>query len=120
VIALAIRTPAAWIRDRATLQAWLVIAEPGFEPLLETFEKDVRTCAELGARRRRPPEVRDPRRTIRQFLEAVSPSARVHRCRRCVPGQFIAAMAGAAPPAARSGIDLCTFAKYQSQSVRSR
>ena len=38
--ALAIRTPAAWIRDRATLQAWLV-AEPGYEALLDTFETHV-------------------------------------------------------------------------------
>ncbi len=40
-IALAIRTPAAWIRDRATGQAWLV-AEPGHESLLEEFEQRVR------------------------------------------------------------------------------
>ena len=38
--ALAIRAPAAWIRDRATGQAWLV-AEPGYERLLDQFEKDV-------------------------------------------------------------------------------
>jgi anthranilate synthase component I len=37
VVALAIRAPAAWIRDRATGQAWLV-AEPGFEDLLDEFE----------------------------------------------------------------------------------
>lgn len=36
VIALAIRAPAAWIRDRATGQAWL-IAEPGYEGLLDEF-----------------------------------------------------------------------------------
>jgi anthranilate synthase component 1 len=34
--ALAIRAPAAWIRDRATGQAWLV-AEPGCETLLDEF-----------------------------------------------------------------------------------
>jgi anthranilate synthase component I len=34
--ALAIRAPAAWVRDRATGQAWLV-AEPGFETLLDEF-----------------------------------------------------------------------------------
>jgi anthranilate synthase component 1 len=43
--ALAIRAPAAWIRDRATGQAWLV-AEPGYERLLDQFEKDVQN---LGA-----------------------------------------------------------------------
>ncbi len=41
VVALAIRAPAAWIRDRATGQAWLV-AEPGYEHLLEEFESRVR------------------------------------------------------------------------------
>ncbi len=40
LIALALRAPAAWIRDRATRQAWL-IAEPGHESLLEDFERDV-------------------------------------------------------------------------------
>jgi anthranilate synthase component I len=42
VSALAIRAPAAWIRDRATGQAWL-IAEPGFEHLLDEFDARVRT-----------------------------------------------------------------------------
>ncbi len=41
VAALAIRTPAAWIRDRATGQACL-IAEPGFERLLDDFEEHER------------------------------------------------------------------------------
>jgi anthranilate synthase component 1 len=36
VVALAIRAPAAWIRDRATGQAWLM-AETGYEGLLEEF-----------------------------------------------------------------------------------
>ncbi len=40
VAALAIRAPAAWIRDRATGQAWLV-AEDGFEFLLDEFEHRV-------------------------------------------------------------------------------
>jgi anthranilate synthase component 1 len=40
VAALAIRAPAAWIRDRATGQAWL-IAEPGHEGLLTDFERHV-------------------------------------------------------------------------------
>src|SRR6202023_1222341 len=44
VIALAIRTPAAWIRDRATMQAWLV-AEPGADALLDAFENHVRESA---------------------------------------------------------------------------
>ena len=45
VTALAIRTPAAWIRDRAEGRAWL-IAEPGAEGLLADFEAHVR---ELGS-----------------------------------------------------------------------
>jgi anthranilate synthase component I len=40
VIALAVRTPAAWLRDHASGQAWL-IAEPGFESLLDRFEEHV-------------------------------------------------------------------------------
>ena len=36
VVALAIRAPAAWIRDRATGQAWLM-AESGHEALLDEF-----------------------------------------------------------------------------------
>ncbi len=47
ISALAIRTPAAWIRDRATGQAWL-IAEAGFEALIDEFEQRVR---DLGASR---------------------------------------------------------------------
>ena len=38
VVALAIRAPAAWIRDRTSGQAWLV-AEAGFETLLDEFER---------------------------------------------------------------------------------
>jgi anthranilate synthase component I len=39
--ALALRAPAAWIRDRQSGAAWLV-AEPGWEALLDRFERDVR------------------------------------------------------------------------------
>jgi anthranilate synthase component 1 len=71
VIALAIRTPAAWIRDRATKQAWLV-AEPGADAVLDTFENHVRESAtppaapSPGARLEVQEE--DPAR----FLESVS------------------------------------------------
>jgi anthranilate synthase component 1 len=44
VHALAIRTPAAWIRDRASGQAWL-IAEPEYAALLDEFEERVRGLA---------------------------------------------------------------------------
>jgi anthranilate synthase component I len=40
VVALAIRAPAAWIRDRATGRAWLT-AEPGYEGLLNEFMERV-------------------------------------------------------------------------------
>jgi anthranilate synthase component 1 len=47
--ALAIRAPAAWIRDRQSGAAWLV-AEPGCEALLDRFACDVRSLpAGLGA-----------------------------------------------------------------------
>jgi anthranilate synthase component 1 len=45
VTALAIRAPAAWIRDRGTGQAWLV-AEPGYETLLDEFEDRARGLRE--------------------------------------------------------------------------
>jgi anthranilate synthase component I len=50
VAALAIRAPAAWVRDRATGQAWLV-AETGFEYLLDEFAervRDLRTASPVG------------------------------------------------------------------------
>jgi anthranilate synthase component I len=42
--ALALRAPAAWVRDRQSGEAWLV-AEPGQEALLDRFEHDVRTLS---------------------------------------------------------------------------
>jgi len=40
IVALALRTPAAWLRDRATGEGWL-IAEPGREAMLDDFEQRV-------------------------------------------------------------------------------
>ncbi|MGA2778546.1 MAG: aminodeoxychorismate synthase component I [Steroidobacteraceae bacterium] len=40
VVALALRTPAAWVRERMSNRAWLV-AEPGYEFLLDRFERDL-------------------------------------------------------------------------------
>ena len=48
VTALAIRTPAAWIRDRSTRQGWLV-AEPGSETLLDAFEHHVQQITDMPA-----------------------------------------------------------------------
>jgi anthranilate synthase component 1 len=41
IVALALRTPAAWLRDRATGEGWL-IAEPGCEAMLDDFERRVK------------------------------------------------------------------------------
>ena len=69
LVALAVRTPAAWIKDRATGAAWLV-AESGCEALLDQFESRL-----AGLRNHAPaPQMRfqideeDPAR----FLTAVS------------------------------------------------
>jgi anthranilate synthase component 1 len=68
VTALAIRAPAAWIRDRATGQAWLV-AEPGHEALLEAFENRVSALQEPAPARAATFRIEedDPQ----QFLAAV-------------------------------------------------
>ncbi|MDP8985943.1 MAG: aminodeoxychorismate synthase component I [Pseudomonadota bacterium] len=74
VMALAIRTPAAWIRDRTTWRAWLV-AEPGFDALLDTFETHVRESREPAPAAQRPRfdvHEEDPAR----FLEAVARALR--------------------------------------------
>ncbi len=68
VRALALRTPAAWVRDRTTSEAWLV-AEPGAEPLLERLAVDIEQV-------RGPPERRVPRLELEEedpalFLNAV-------------------------------------------------
>ncbi len=49
IVALAIRSPAAWIRDHSTGQGWL-LAEPGYETLLDTFEAHVRELLSEGDR----------------------------------------------------------------------
>lgn len=48
MIALAIRTPAAWVRDRAANRAWLV-AEADYEALLDRFSDHVRGLSEPAA-----------------------------------------------------------------------
>jgi len=68
VIALSIRTPAAWIRDRAGRRAWLV-AEAGHEGLLDRFARHVDTLAGSTPVSRATYQIHeeDPA----QFLEAV-------------------------------------------------
>jgi anthranilate synthase component 1 len=46
-MALAIRTPAAWIRDRSSMRAWLV-CEPGSEGLLDRFAGHADACGDPG------------------------------------------------------------------------
>ena len=67
-IALALRTPAAWIRDRAAGRSWLV-GEPGSESLLDRFEEHAHGVAPRPARDAPRIAVReeDPGR----FVEAV-------------------------------------------------
>jgi anthranilate synthase component 1 len=54
VTALAIRAPAAWIRDRGSGQAWLV-AEPQGAGLLDEFEERVRRLVASAPPRAEPP-----------------------------------------------------------------
>ena len=69
MIALAIRAPAAWIRDRRSGRAW-VTAESGYEALLERFAEDVRRAgARRSSARRR--ESRCTRRSPRSFCDSV-------------------------------------------------
>lgn len=69
--ALALRTPAAWIRDRSTLQAWL-IAEPGAEPLLDAFEEHVAGLAALPPPEPRPAYFEIHEEPPERFLHAVA------------------------------------------------
>jgi anthranilate synthase component I len=68
VIALALRAPAAWLRDRVSGESWLV-AEPGFDSMLEEFEYQVGRLSPAVAARDREFQVHeeDPAR----FLAAV-------------------------------------------------
>jgi anthranilate synthase component I len=68
LVALALRAPAAWVRNRADGKSWL-IAEPGSESLLDDFERHVAGLRTTPARRLTPLRVseEDPA----QFLQAV-------------------------------------------------
>jgi anthranilate synthase component 1 len=72
-VALGIRTPAAWIRDRATRQAWLT-AEPGFEALLDEFERRVQGLGEPAVNARDAVfrvEEEDPEKFLRSVGRAL-------------------------------------------------
>jgi anthranilate synthase component 1 len=76
VAALALRAPAAWIRDRRSGNAWLV-AEDGFDHLLERFVDDVGRGAPLPAARTSEfqLEEEDPERfvaAVRRALEYIA------------------------------------------------
>jgi 4-amino-4-deoxychorismate synthase (2-amino-4-deoxychorismate-forming) component I len=76
IVALALRTPAAWVRDRASHRAWLV-AESGYEFLLDRFEAHAAT---MPAPALRPPaslvlEEEEPERfltAVRRALEYIA------------------------------------------------
>jgi anthranilate synthase component 1 len=69
VVALAVRTPAAWVRDRVSGQAWLV-AESGAEGLLDRFAADVAALADLPARERPRFEIHEEHPA--RFIHSVS------------------------------------------------
>jgi anthranilate synthase component I len=68
LVALAVRAPAAWVRNRADGQAWL-IAEPGSEALLDDFVRHVGDLRDGEVRRPAPLTLseEDPAK----FLDAV-------------------------------------------------
>jgi anthranilate synthase component 1 len=68
VAALAIRTPAAWIRDRQSERAW-VTAEPGYEELLERFAEDVERAGPSSTAKTPSIDVREEEPA--QFLQSV-------------------------------------------------
>jgi anthranilate synthase component 1 len=72
LVALAIRAPAAWIRDRRSGVAWL-IAEQGFDHLLERFACDVAESTGLPTApvAELPVEEEDPERFIASVRRAL-------------------------------------------------
>jgi anthranilate synthase component I len=69
IVALALRAPAGWLRDRSTGQAWLV-AETGHESLLEDFEQHVRDLSDVTPTR--APTFHIEEEDPAQFLGAVA------------------------------------------------
>jgi anthranilate synthase component 1 len=72
-VALALRTPAAWIRDRETQQAWL-LAESGHEALLDRFEaqaKALRAAAPTAPDRPAAAPLAVDEEAPEKFLDAV-------------------------------------------------
>ena len=70
VVALAIRAPAAWIRDRRSGRGW-VVAEPGYEHLLERLAQDVRVVQEARLADAEPPHIELREEDPERFLDAV-------------------------------------------------
>jgi anthranilate synthase component 1 len=68
LVALALRAPAAWVRNRANGEAWL-LAEPGSEALLDEFERHVANLREAPMRRQVPMAISEENPA--QFLDAV-------------------------------------------------
>lgn len=67
-VAFALRTPAAWIRERSSGRAWLV-AEAGAEAWFDRFAADV--AALPATRRRSPPEIAIQEEDPQKFLHGV-------------------------------------------------
>jgi anthranilate synthase component 1 len=75
-VALALRAPAAWIRDRRSGRAWL-LAEPGYEALLDRFAHDVSRLRDFVPQEAQPFEIReeDPARfeeSVRRALDYIA------------------------------------------------
>jgi anthranilate synthase component I len=70
VVALAIRAPAAWIRDRRSGRGW-VVAEAGYEHLLERLAQDVRVVQEVRLADAEPPHIEVREEDPGRFLDAV-------------------------------------------------
>jgi len=72
LVALAIRTPAAWVRDRRSGGGW-VVAEPGYEYLLERLADDVRRAAAVPDAESARIDVReeDPARFLQSVARAL-------------------------------------------------
>ena len=116
VTALAIRAPAAWIRDRRSAQAWLV-AEPGYEALLDRFEEDVRRAGVSPRVATQRIEIHEE--SDAQFLRSVGRALEYIAAGDVYQANLSRQWQGRSPARDRSGVDLQASAHHQPESVRS-
>ncbi len=116
VVALAIRAPAAWIRDRATGQAWLM-AETGYESLLDEFAAAGAEAAH-GAGRRTDAAFLRRRGRPGDFLDAVRRALEYIAAGDVYQTNLSRGWLGRATPPVDPVCDLPAPAGHQSQSVR--